>query len=225
MCAEYIVKKPDEVAAHIRLYAFGPVIFKSHGKTVKKDMQFSLKPPGTTYPTFNARLSNWDDKARKLVKIQDRPTWRKPLESRRCIIPMTSFIEPIYLGDHAGSAMEFSSPDHPELYAAGLYDTTLDKKTGEVYEGFSIIIHTPTDFILKIGHHRMVVLLDKDDAKKWIGDDLKTAGEAYEFLVEHRFVPKLVAKESRKLSKNWPRKQAEYEKKLAREKEYMKHLA
>jgi len=214
----------DEWDLHLRLYGEAPVLVNDEGHALLKKMQFSLKPPGTPYPTFNARLSNFDEKTKRLIKIHERPTWRKPLAAQRCLIPLTGFIEPIYLGDHAGSALQFSAPDAPLLFAAGIYDTAMDPKTGELYEGFALILHTPNDYILKMGHHRMPVFLKPDDAKTWLSGEIKTADEAYQFLLKKRFIPKLTSQESRHLAKNWQRKQSEYETKLKKEKAFMAHL-
>jgi putative SOS response-associated peptidase YedK len=241
MCAEFILKakrkglenalnesiesQTDGWDLHAKLYSVAPVIVADENKKLKiQDMSFSLKPPGTPYPTFNARMSGWDERKHKIVQISEKPTWRKPLSENRCLIPMTAFIEPVYLGEHAGHAVQFESPECPILFVAGIFEESLNEKTGELYEGFSLILHTPSDYILEMGHHRQVVILSPKDALRWIAPGNKKPEAASEFLLKHRLMPELVGKEARALSNNWEKKIPEYKTKLARERDYMKKL-
>jgi putative SOS response-associated peptidase YedK len=241
MCAEYTLRGKRKLLEeslgqeiqteaeawdlHVRLYSKAPVIVMNNQKELQiNEMNFSLMPPGTRYPTFNARLSGWDSGKKKIVKISERVTWKKPLAEQRCLVPMTGFIEPIYLGNYAGHAMEFQSEKDPFLFAAGIYSESVDEKTGELYEGFSLILHTPSDYILEIGHHRQLVLLTAQDSVRWIVPGHKNPEASFEFLLKHRYLPTLDATVARDLSKNWEKKIPEYREKLEKEKNYMKHL-
>ncbi len=113
MCAEYTLRtsqKDIEVALkekvrndalqeqwdlHVRIRSKAPVLIKKDGTTTLESMSFSLKPPHAPYPTFNARLSSWDERKNCIVPIYAKPTWKKPFESQRCVVPMNGFIEPI----------------------------------------------------------------------------------------------------------------------------------
>jgi putative SOS response-associated peptidase YedK len=210
--------------AHIRIRSKAPVVLRKDGETVLEEMSFSLKPPSVPYSTFNARLSNWDENKKQLVPIFTKPTWRKPFETSRCLVPMTGFIEPIYRGERAGTAQEFKSKNDLILFAAGLYERSVDQKTGEVYEGFAPILHTPSEYILQIGHHRMLLFLKAEDALHWIQEKTAEPKGVFRFLMTKRYVPDLEATKFRALAKNWEKKCSEYEEKHAHEVSILKLL-
>jgi putative SOS response-associated peptidase YedK len=212
---------PDFWDLHVRMYSHAPVITINAGEAQFRDMQFSLLPPGTPFPTFNARLASWDEKKNKLVKIYEKPTWKNPFAHSPCLIPMTGFIEPIYVGEYAGNAMEFKGANDPILYAAGLWAENTNKRTGEIYDGFTPILHTPSDFVVKIGHHRMLILLRPEAAVKWLLETM-TIESRYEFILNNRYIPDLFAQSSRVLAKGWEKRVTENKTKHESELEFIK---
>lgn len=148
-------------------------------------MSFSLTPswspePKVKYATYNARLETVDQKS----------TWRTPFLKHHCFVPMDAFIEPIYDGELGGNMVSFESESL--MYAAAIYDTWVNKKTGEVLESFAIITSDPSPFVKSIGHDRQPVFLDLESAKHW--NILKgSAKELKEFLVKHSLTPSLKA--------------------------------
>lgn len=197
---------------HVRIYGQAPIIVINDGKPSYEFAQFSLKPPGTPFSTFNARLADWDAKQDKVKPIYEKATWKKPFVATRCLIPMSAFYEPIYLGDHAGQVMAFKSPKAPILFAAGIYSEGQNpKKPGELYIGFSIIIHTAIPFVLETGHHRTPMLLAGAAARSYLEDSM-TAQERYKFLLNNRDVPELTATSQRLLAKGWEKRVGENQK-------------
>ena len=51
---------------------------------------------------------------------------------------------------------------------AGIYDTWINKETGEVTQSFAIITTVSNALMQQIGHHRSPVILHKDDQQKWL---------------------------------------------------------
>ncbi|MES3038597.1 MAG: SOS response-associated peptidase family protein [Bdellovibrionota bacterium] len=209
---------------HVRLFAKAPVITTDGENLNVTAMSFSMKPTTTPFPAFNARLSGWDERRKKMLKVYERPTWKKPFERQRCLIPMTGFIEPIYLGEHAGSAMEFHRKDKEIFFVAGLYDGTSETKSGEVYEGFAPILHTPSPYILKMGHHREVLQLKPTDALKWLEDQEMSNEDRFKFLIDQRHQPNLEAVKARNLAKGWEKRISDYEQKLKKEMSYIAQM-
>ncbi|MEK7690911.1 MAG: SOS response-associated peptidase family protein, partial [Bdellovibrionota bacterium] len=105
MCAQFMIKAnlkelarrfgtreiPDadlvawKGAPRVVPYSLGPVWLPGELKL----MQFSLLPSWSKekkvkFATHNARLDGVDTK----------PTWRKVFRERRCVVPMTDFVEP-----------------------------------------------------------------------------------------------------------------------------------
>lgn len=110
------------------------------------------------YSTINARSET----------VAEKPTYRKPFKSQRCIIPADGFYEwkktsdgkqPFYFKLVSGEIFGF----------AGLYDIWDDKK-GNVIKSFTIITTTPNELMEPI-HDRMPVILEKDDEDFWLNPD------------------------------------------------------
>ena len=156
------------------------VVVTKEGITV---MNFSLTPSWSPeskvkYATYNARLET----------VAEKSTWKVPFAKYHCFVPMDAFIEPIYDGELGGNMISFES--ETLMYAAGIYDTWINKKTGEVLESFAIITSEPSPFVRSIGHDRQPVFLDLESAKKWTNLTGK-ASEMQDFLVKHSLTPSL----------------------------------
>lgn len=232
MCAEYQLDKNTEkeileflereyrtpiehrYASRIRLFSEAPIVHDDDFKIAP--MHFSLKPPSMKYATFNARLYDYDLKTDKVVSIAEKRTWKKPLAETRCLVPMSGFVEPIYTGEHAGEMVEFKDRKLPLLFAAGIYETSMDPKTGRPYTGFSIIMDHPNDFIRKTGHHRQPVFLKRDAFGDWLSADLQT-DDAIQILNTAKQPLDLTVKTDRKMAKGWEKRVAAFLEKSEKE--------
>lgn len=194
MCAQFIMRKSlQELHKFLAL----PIIEEldhseralphSQAVVVTKDgitvMNFSLTPSWSPeakvkYATYNARLET----------VTEKSTWKVPFQKYHCFVPMDAFIEPIYDGELGGNMISFESESL--MFAAGIYDTWINKKTGEVLESFAIITSEPSPFVRSIGHDRQPVFLDLKSAKKWTTLAGK-ATEMQDFLVQHSLTPSL----------------------------------
>lgn len=153
----------DEQDTLVTPHRIAPVIVLRDDALTAVPMKFSLLPrwskePKVKFATHNARIES----------IAEKPTWRDSFKKRHCVIPMTSFIEPIYEGPEAGHMVSFHKPDSDWLMAAGIWDEWTDKESGEVIESFSIITSTPLPFVEKTGHDRSPVFLGAKAAKQWL---------------------------------------------------------
>jgi putative SOS response-associated peptidase YedK len=240
MCAEFMIKASSdrirrelglpevgnvvEWEKHLRLYGQAPIVCRQNEEWQIKEMSFSLKPRGTPYPTFNARFLSWDEKKNRIVPFFEKPTWKGPLRAHRCVIPLTGFIEPVYLRKLAGKMVEFSAVSGEILFNAGLYAESVDRETGEVYEGFTMLIHLPSPFVLEAGHHRQPLFLRAEAAREWVKHSVGEPTWALEFLKRNRFEPELKAEVQRSMAKGWEKRIAENEKKHEAELETFKRL-
>lgn len=220
MCAEYQVnKQPLEIREwlkrhgesdsennyrpRIKLYTTAPVIVGEEFNI--QSMRFSLKPPGTPFATFNARIFDHDERADKIVSIAEKRTWKKPFAESRCLIPMTSFIEPIYTGTHAGEMVEFEDKILDMVFAAGVYEVSKDLKTGAPYTGFSIIMDRADPFVKQTGHHRTPAFLKQSSFEEWLSPDLNP-DEAINLLQREKQPLDLKVKTDRKMAKGWEKR-------------------
>lgn len=164
-------------------------------------MNFSLIPSWSKerkvkFATHNARIET----------LAEKPTWKAPLESKRCLVPLNGFIEPIYQNEFAGHMVTFKTPDDSVLFAAGLYDEWVDKTTGEVIESFAIITTEPIGFVKNVGHDRSPVFLPKNSMHEWIAPEKKSADRLIEFLKIKQVVPDLIAKKDRPMRPGWEKR-------------------
>lgn len=188
----------------IKLYSKAPVVL---GEDLQlREMQFSLKPPGAKYATFNARLFDFDEKKNKVISINDKWTWKKPIQESRCLIPMTGFVEPIYTGAHAGEMVEFEDKVLDMVFAAGIYEVSKDT-SGKPYEGFSIIMDQAHPFVKETGHHRTPVFLKQTSFEQWLSSDLE-ADEAIQLLIKNKQELDLKVRTERKMAEGWEKRVA-----------------
>ncbi len=232
MCAEYqINKQPVEIREwlkrhgesdssdyrpRVKLFSHAPIVYGEEFRI--ESMSFSLKPPAMKFATFNARLYDFDDRTHRIVPMGEKRTWKKPLAESRCLVPMTGFVEPIYTGDHAGEMVEFEDTIQDMIFAAGVYEVSVDPKSGANYRGFSIIMDQPNDFIRSVGHHRQPVFLKDSAFEQWLSADLDSAG-AMKVLATERLSLSLKVKTGRKMAKGWEKRIAAFQEKAAREAE------
>ncbi|CAN5504195.1 hypothetical protein BH10BDE1_BH10BDE1_12720 [soil metagenome] len=234
MCAEYqINKQPVEIREwlkrqgesdsenvyrpRIKLFTTAPIVVGEDFRV--EPMTFSLKPPAIKYATFNARLYDYDQRTDRIVAMGEKRTWKVPLAETRCLVPMTGFIEPIYTGTHAGEMVEFEDKVQDMVFAAGVYEVSVDPKTGGPYKGFSIIMDQPNDFIREVGHHRQPVFLRPAAFDEWLSSDLDVA-DAMTLLNSQRQPVDLKVKTDRKMAKGWEKRIATFVEKSAKELEF-----
>lgn len=216
MCAAYTLRPTPEQIQNIFEISVGPDFQFDHRillhsdslvviwekSLVLKTMKFSLTPfwskePKVKFATHNARLET----------LIEKPTWREPLKSHRCLIPITEFIEPIYSGPYAGNMVRFSDSTRPLLVAAGIFDIWVNKTTGEVRESFSIITSEPPKFIAEMGHDRCPVFLNKDIFKLWLDTKNYDSKAATELLrAQMDFNKNYAVTIDRPLAKGWEKR-------------------
>lgn len=141
-----------------------PVIVHSPQRGVMVTaMNYSLVPSWSKdkkpkFATYNARIET----------LMEKPTWREPLLSQHCLVPLTGFFESVYTGPMAGHVIQFSDASDEVLFAAGLYDCWVDPETQQKHFSFAIITTEPDPFILEHGHDRSPIFLDRKAGLKWL---------------------------------------------------------
>lgn len=189
--------------SHIYPHAKAPVVIAPNDTMRIVSMQYSLIPHWSKsdklkFTTYNARLDRPNTKSsvndssnseinnpnnnNSLEKIYQAPTWRKPFESQRCIVPLTGFFESCKNGSHGGNIVEFSSNNQPLLFAAGIYDKWINPESNQEIHSYAIITDEPTEFILSVGHDRQPVFLTPDKHKTWLNHKALKSHDAYDFL-------------------------------------------
>ena len=129
------------------------------------------KTPKLTYPTCNARSE----------ELQDKASYKLPwARGQRCLIPAAAFFEPNWeSGRHV--PWRFTRSDGTPWGLAGLWNTWVDKATGEVVESYTMLtlnadahplmnrMHKPDP---KLGpgqqDKRSVVPIEPEDVDTWL---------------------------------------------------------
>ncbi|MFV0588705.1 SOS response-associated peptidase [Bacteroides reticulotermitis] len=101
--------------------------------------------------------------------IFEKPSFRESIIKRRCIVPSTGYFEWRHEGGKKTPYYIFLK-DEPIFSMAGIYESWLDRSTGEVHNTFSILT---TDSNLLTGYihntkHRMPAILSKVDEERWL---------------------------------------------------------
>lgn len=239
MCSEFTIKTtPEQLAEsldreiinsssvngwdrHIRLTNKAPILYLEKDQVSLAEGIFPQAPfPNSRLSGLEVEEGSRDDN--QVKRIYERPTWKKGFEQNPCLIPMTSFLEPVYWGDKIGSVVEFTPSEDELLFTAGIRIKPRVPKT-ETLNGFSLLTHTPTPQMLKY-HHRLLVFLKPADAMEWIEDLDSTAQEKFNFLLNKRYLPKLEVNVQRKMASGWKARADKHVRSLEQEKQYIQTL-
>lgn len=108
--------------------------------------------------------------------IHQKPAFRASIMTRRCLVLVDGFYE---WREEAGKKYPYyiTLTSNDAFALAGVWDTWLNSRTGEIKETFSIIT-TKANSLLERIHNtrkRMPVILEQADERKWLEKDLDTA--------------------------------------------------
>jgi putative SOS response-associated peptidase YedK len=183
MCGRYTLTKPEEIPARFEisnqmpLYdasynippaSVNPIVVRRSPNKVELArwglIPFWAKDPRIGYKTINARAED----------IANKPSFRKPIRSQRCLVPADGFYEwktltlegkpekfPWYIGLKGRKLFAF----------AGVYEVAnLD---GHETFTYSIVTTIPNKTMENL-HSRMPVILHQKDEDKWLATDSPT---------------------------------------------------
>lgn len=106
--------------------------------------------------------------------VFQKPSFREPIKSRRCLLPVSGFFE---WRDEGGLKQPyFIKTKTDDLFSLGcVYDRWTDKSTGEVMQGFSIITTRANELMRHIHNkkQRMPLILPTTDEAAWVDQSLK----------------------------------------------------
>ena len=106
----------------------------------------------------------------KAEKVEKSPTWRTPLQKRRCLVPANGFYEWRRIDAKTKQPFAFRLRDDGPLAFAGLWDAWKDP-TGEWLQSFSIVTTGANELMSAAVHTRMPVILHPRDYSRWLDRD------------------------------------------------------
>ena len=143
-----------------------PVIIQNGGKNELKIMRWGLVPSWAPDRSIANRMIN-----ARAESITDKPSFRRLVESRRCLIPADGFYE--WRREGSGKVPVWFHLKKKEPFAfAGLWDVWRDGE-GEILHSFTIITTLPNALLRRI-HKRMPVIFDALQARQWLDPRLRT---------------------------------------------------
>ena len=137
-------------AGEIRPASKAPVLVQEGAGAAPALMEWGYQLPGTL--VINAKAETAPEK----------PLFRRSLAAHRCLIPATAFYE----WDAGKRKYQFTLPEEPVLYMAGLFD----RRGGE---DCYCILTTAANDSMKPVHDRMPLILSRGEARQWLSDGSK----------------------------------------------------
>jgi putative SOS response-associated peptidase YedK len=154
----------NENPGEIQLYRFGLTPFWA----TKPNLFINARAEGDHNPDNDPRFSG----AKGIIQ---KPAFRKPIRSQRCLIPADAFIEgPEKEKLNKPYVVYLRNKVRPFAFA-GIWDHWTNPESGEMISSFAIITTVANSLLLKIPHHRSPVILNREDEKKWLSNDLPLA--------------------------------------------------
>ena len=144
----------NDKADKIQMYQWGLIPFWAKDEEYANKIRFS---------TFNAKAET----------ITQKPSFKSPVKNKRCIVICNGFFEwqtvnnkkfPYYI----------QLKEEGIMTLAGIYDSWLNKNTGEIINTFSVITTTANSLVEKIHNvkKRMPVILGNDGKNTWLNRDI-----------------------------------------------------
>lgn len=110
------------------------------------------------FPKFHSKGVIINSRAETAI---EKPTFRKSLLERRCVIPSTGFYE--WKQDASKQRYRFNLPESENLYMAGIWNEFKEERR------FVILTTAANNSMVDI-HNRMPVVLQKEKIENWIID-------------------------------------------------------
>ncbi|MBM7580958.1 SOS response-associated peptidase [Jeotgalibacillus terrae] len=139
-------------------------VVELNGKRYPANFRWGLIPPFAKdqrigYKTFNARSET----------VSEKPSFKKAFESKRCLIPATSFYEWKKSGNEK-QPFEIKRRDGDPITFAGLWESW--RNGDELIRSCTILTTEPNDLMAEI-HNRMPVILEHNNFDAWLNPDAK----------------------------------------------------
>lgn len=132
--------------------------------------RWGLVPFWARDPSIGNRMIN-----ARAGTVAEKPSFRNAYRKRRCLILADGFYEwhteggvkiPYFISLASGKPFAF----------AGLWENWQSKETGETLETTTIVTTAANDYLSQL-HHRMPVVLQPDNAPRWLGGDMELIEE------------------------------------------------
>lgn len=117
----------------------------------------------------------------KSETVFEKPSFREPIRTKRCLIPSTGYFEYHHNEDKTTTPYFIFLRNQQVFSMAGIHDSWTNPATGQIINTFSIIT-TQANLLTSEIHnggkspHRMPVILSSEDEKTWLDNSLNKNG-------------------------------------------------
>jgi len=108
------------------------------------------------------------------MAIFDKPAFRKPIRSQRCLVPADAFLEGTTKEKLDKPFVIYLRNKVRPFAFAGIWDVWDNPGTGEKIHSFAILTTYPNQLMARLPHHRMPVILSRENEARWLSPDLTT---------------------------------------------------
>ncbi len=193
MCGRYtLVTKLQKVEKRFHVEADEPELYQPQvnigpgrvGAVVTSDaptklqfFTFGMTPFWAKKPMylFNARSEgDWNKEDDVLyngaIGIVEKPAFRKPIRSQRCLVPADCFFEGPKHEKLSKPYVIYHQNESPFAFA-GVWDEWASRETGEIFHSFAIITSVANSVTKAVGHHRSPVILPREAEATWLNQN------------------------------------------------------
>jgi putative SOS response-associated peptidase YedK len=118
---------------------------------------FWSKDGKASFSTINARSDT----------VATSPAFREAWKQRRCLVPADLFYEWQKIDEKNKQPFAVAAKDDAMFAFAGLFETWIDRATGQKLRTYTILTTDPNELMEPI-HNRMPVILDRKDYERWL---------------------------------------------------------
>ncbi len=104
--------------------------------------------------------------------IFGKPAFRKPIRSQRCLVPADAYIEGTTKEKLDKPYVIYLRNKVRPFAFAGIWDEWNHPETGELIRSFAILTTFPNRLAARLPHHRMPVILRREDEARWLSAGL-----------------------------------------------------
>jgi putative SOS response-associated peptidase YedK len=141
------------------------VIVKTERGNEAKLMKWGLVPSWASDPSMGNRMIN-----ARAETLLEKPSFKQLVSTRRCIIPADGFYEWRREGNRKIPVWVHFKNKEPFAFA-GLWDSWLDRDSGDALNTFTIITTDANALVRRI-HNRMPVMYERDMGGQWLERNL-----------------------------------------------------
>ncbi len=108
------------------------------------------------------------------MAIFNKPAFRKPIRSQRCLVLADAYIEGTTVEKLDKPFVIFLRNKVRPFAFAGIWDVWKNPESEEVIHSFAILTTFPNQLASSLPHHRMPVILHREDEVRWLSNSLST---------------------------------------------------